>query len=134
MGEDILNEIKNLNSAKSTQEYDIPKETLKENPDLFADFRHPAFNECVETGKFSSCLYQADIKPVFKKSLGNSKDNYRPVIILPNVSKILEKPLFKQMPDFFDKTFSIYQCGLKKGFSAQRCLIVMHKKWETCNE
>ena len=74
---------------------------------MFADFLHPAFNECAETGKFPSCLKQADITPVFKKGLRSSKDNYRPVSILPNVSKIFEKSLFKQMSDFFDNIFSI---------------------------
>ena len=73
--EDILKEIKNLNSAKTTQEHDITIEILMENVDLFADFLHPAFNECVETGKFPSCLKQADITPVFKKGSTNSKDN-----------------------------------------------------------
>ena len=70
---------------------------------MFANFLQPAFIECVEAGKFPSCLRQADITPVFKKGSRNSEDNYRPVSILPNVSKILEKPFFKQMSDFFNK-------------------------------
>ena len=70
---------------------------------MFANFLQPAFIECVEVGKFPSCLRQADITPVFKKGSRNSEDNYRPVSILPNVSKILEKPFFKQMSDFFNK-------------------------------
>ena len=37
------------------------------NVDLLADFLYPAFNECIETGKFASCLKQVDITPVFKK-------------------------------------------------------------------
>ena len=101
---------------------------------MFADFLHPAFNECVETGKFPSCLKQADITPVFKKGSRNSKDNYRPVSILPNVSKIFEKPLFKQVSDFFDNIFSMYQCGFRKGFSSQHCLVAMLEKWKSCND
>ena len=122
--EDILKEIKNLNSAKATQEHDIPTKILKEN----ANFLHPAFNECVETRKFPSCLKQVDMTPVFKKGSRNSKDDYRPVSILPNVSKIFEKPLFKQMSDFFDNIFSMYQC------SAQHCLVAILEKWKSCND
>ena len=70
---------------------------------MFANFLQLAFIECVEVGKFPSCLRQAGITPVFKKGSRNSEDNYRPVSILPNVSKILEKPFFKQMSDFFNK-------------------------------
>ena len=50
MREDVLKEIKNINSAKAMQEHDVPTKTLKENADFFPDFFHPAFNECVETG------------------------------------------------------------------------------------
>ena len=84
--EDILKEIKFLNLAKATQKHDILTKILKENTDFCSDFLHPAFNECVETRKFPSCLKQADITLVFKKGSRNSKDNYRPVSILPNVS------------------------------------------------
>ena len=108
----------------------IPTKILKENADLFADFLHPAFNECAETGKFPSCVKQADITPIFKNGSRNSKKNSRPACILPNVSKILEKPLFKQMADFLDKIFSMYQCGFRKGFSAQHCLVAMLEKWK----
>ena len=110
--EDILKEFKSLNSAKATQEHDIPAKILRENADLFADFLHPAFNDCVKTGKFPPCLKQKScLTPVFKKGSRNSKDNYRPVSILPNISKIFEKPLFKQMSD---NIFPTYQCGFRK--------------------
>ena len=87
------------------QEHDIPTKNLKENADLFADFLHPAFNECVESGKFPSFLKPADITLVSIKSLRNSKNNNRPVSILPNVSKIFENLFFKQMPYFLTKFF-----------------------------
>ena len=87
-----------------------------------------------ETGQFPSSLKQVDITPVFKKGSMNSKDNYRPVSILPNVSKIFEKPLFKQVSDFFDNIFSMYQCGFRKGFSAQHCLVAMLEKLKSCND
>ena len=131
--EDMLNEIKNLNSAKATQEHDILTRILKENADLFADFLHCAFNEYTKTKKFPSCLKQVDITPIFKKDSRSSKDSYRPVSILPNVSKIFEKPLVKQMSDFFDKIFSMYQSGFRKGFSIQHCLVSMLEKRKSCD-
>ena len=66
MREDILKEIKSLNSANATQEHDIPTKILKENADLFC---------CAKAGKFSSCLKQPDITPVLKNGSRNSKDN-----------------------------------------------------------
>ena len=50
------------------------------------------------------------------------------------IEKKIEKPLFKQMSDFFDKMFSMYQCGFKKGFSSQHCLVAMLEKWKSSND
>ena len=56
-------------------------------------------------------------------------DNCRPASILPNVSKLFERPLFGQMPLFFDQVFSMYQCGFRKDVNPQHCVIAMLEKW-----
>ena len=76
----------------------------------------------------------ADVTPIFKKGSKTLKDNYRPISILPNVSKIFERPIFKQISAFFDNIFSTYQCGFRKGYSAQHCLVAMLEKWKFCND
>ena len=58
------------------------------------------------------------------------KENYKPVSILPNLSKIFEKLMFKEISQFFDKIFSKYQCGFRKGFSTQQRLLAMLEKWK----
>ena len=40
---------------------------------------------------FPDELKHADIKPIYKKVKLNEKGNYRPVSILPNLSKIFER-------------------------------------------
>ena len=35
---------------------------------------------------------------------------------------------------FFDNIFSTYQCGFRKGYSAQHCLVAMLEKWKFCND
>ena len=59
----------------------------------------------------------------FKKGLKNSKDNYRPISILKNLSRVFENIMYKQMATFMDKYFSKFQCGFRKGYSTQLCLI-----------
>ena len=34
------------------------------------------------------------------------------------------------MQTYFDNLLSKYQCGFRKGFNAQHCLISMMKKWK----
>ena len=58
-----------------------------------------------------------------------SKENYRPISILPNVSKIYERCLYDQIATYFEHVFSRYQCVFRKGHSAQQCLLAMVDKW-----
>ena len=58
------------------------------------------------------------------------KNNYRPVSILPSVSKIYER-IYDQINDYFHPLFSKLQCGFRKGFNAQHCLLVLV---EECRE
>ena len=72
----------------------------------------------------------ADVTPVYRKKSKNSKDNYRPVSILSNISKIYERCLYDQIQVFFDSTLSKYQCGFRRGYNAQHCLIALIEKWK----
>ena len=73
----------------------------------------------------SSVLKHADIAPVHKKEIKSDKANYRPVSILPNLSKIYEKLMFQQLYEHFISILSPKQCEFRKGYSAQNCLNVM---------
>ena len=79
---------------------------------------------------FPSCLKTADITPIYKKGKRDLKDNYRPVSILPVLSKLYERSMFKQISEFFENIFSKNQCGFRKGHSTQQCLLAMLEKWK----
>ena len=51
-------------------------------------------NSSISTGTFPDELEIADIVPVFKKEDQNDKTNYRPINLLPQISKIFEKFIF----------------------------------------
>ena len=128
--EEVYKEIRKLSPRKSAQSTDIPIRVLKENADIFADYICGFFNESIKKSTFPSILKNANITPVFKKEYRGSKENYRPVSILPVISKIFEKLLCKQITIFIDPLLSKYQCGFRKGFSAQHCLLAMLEKWK----
>ena len=60
----------------------------------------------IDISYFPTALKQANITPVFKTEERCSKDNYRPISILPNVSKIFEKCMFPQMSHYMDNFLS----------------------------
>ena len=72
----------------------------------------------------------ANIKAVYKKGTKSLKKNYRPISILPLVSKIFERIICKQLTTFFDNILSKYQCGFRKGHGTQHCLLLMLEKWK----
>ena len=95
---------------------------LKESTNIFSNFLCNGFNNSIKLSTF--------ITPLYKKGRKDIKGNYRPVRVLPNLSKIFEKCMFEQMSQFFENIFSKYQCGFRKGFSTQQCLLAMLEKWK----
>ena len=86
-------------------------------------------NITIETSNFSEQLKYVDVRPVFKKDSRTDKKNYRPISILPNVSKIYERCLNKQLEEYFQALLSKYQCGFQKGYSVINALLPMLEKW-----
>ena len=86
--DEILKEILNLDASNACQDLDIPSRIIKENDDIFVDILHSSFDNSIYKSEFPSILKLANITPVFKKVDRDSKENYRPVSILSNISKI----------------------------------------------
>ena len=68
-------------------------------------------NQYISKAIFPSDLKLADVTPVYEKKSRNSKDNYSPVSILSNISKIYDVFMIKF------SSFSIIYCpNTKAGF------------------
>ena len=76
-------------------------------------------------GEFPHNLKQAEVIPVFEKEAKSDKSNYRPVSIL-SVIRLTHDQTYK----CFDQIFSKFQCGFRKGFSTQNCLLHMVENWK----
>ena len=120
--------IQNLNCNKATQQYNIPIKILKENCEIFSFILCHNFNNFLFSKVFPSSLNKADITPVYKKDEKFLKNRSRPVSILPSVPKIYERCIYDQINDYFYSLFSKLQCGFRKEFNAQHCLLVLVEK------
>ena len=110
---------------------DIRTKILKENVDIFLDFLFAYYNaSVVKSSKFPFILTLADIVHVFKKGDKECKNNYRQVSVLPNISKIFERIVFRQVSNYMESFLSKDHCGFRKGYSAQHCLLFMLEKWK----
>ena len=120
----------NLDTAKTSQQSDVPTKILKRNSEYFAGYFCGNINQCISKSMFPPDLKLADVTPVYKNKSKNSKDNYRPVSILSNISKIYERCLYDQIQVFFESILSKYQCGFRRGYNAQHCLMTLIEKWK----
>ena len=126
----VRKEIRKLSNKKAAQDTDIPVKILKGNEEFFAEQIYLQFNEGMFVSKYPSNFKFANITPAFKQGSRNLKDNYRPISILLVVSKIFEKLMCKQLSTHFENIFSKFQCGFRKNFGTQHCLILMIDKWK----
>ena len=66
----------------------------------------------------------------FKKKSKTWKEYYRPISVLPSISKTYERCLDNQIQTYFDEILSKCQCGFRKGFNVQHCLVSMTENWK----
>ena len=50
--------------------------------------------------------------PLFKEEGSHKLDNYRPISLLQAFSKIFEKAVFMQLPDYFNKNNLLYKASM----------------------
>ena len=72
---------------------------------------------------FDDDLKLANITPTHKKDDITDANNYRPISILPKVSKLFERIIQNQIAFFIENTLNRHLCGYKKGFSTQHAII-----------
>ena len=60
-------------------------------------------HQIIDQTILQSLLKLPDVTPVFKKGNPQSIKNYRPVSVLPNVSKIFERIMLKQILEQMNK-------------------------------
>ena len=77
------------------------------------------------TGVFPSVLKSAKVVPVFKKDSKLDYSNYRPISLLSNIEKILEKLMYKRLYTFLNNDNIIYnlQFGFRQQYSTSHTLI-----------
>ena len=122
---EILAETHNLDKRKAFQESDISVKIINDNINIFSEFIFHNFNNSVFDATLPLELNNADVILVFEKKDRNNVENYRPIYILPNLSRIYGRCLYDQLSKYLNHILSKWQCGFRKCFSTQHCHLVM---------
>ena len=123
-------EINRLDSKKAGIENDIPTKTLIGCNDIVASHISMIYNNSKNTMKYPTNLKLADVTPIHKKNETTLMKNYRPVSLIPIVSKLFEREMYDQILLYIDKYLSPYLFGYRKGYSTEQCLVAMIEVWK----
>ena len=103
----IAKEISNLKPRKAVRSNDIPTKILKDFED---NNIYNNYSKSLLHGTFPEFLKTAEVVPVYEKKKRADKNNYRPVRIWSNLSRIYEWSFCNH---YFDRIFSKYQCEFR---------------------
>ena len=127
---EVKREILNLSSKKATRKGDNSAEILKNSINAYLSELAVLINNYLKKGIFPDNLKLADITPIFKKEDSLNKENYRSVSILPRLSKVFERILYKEIDSFMENKFSPYLRGFRENHNAQYSLLKMIENWK----
>ena len=79
----------------------------------------------MKTGIFPNKLKLAKVIPIYKKDDPTQVTNYRPISLLPVLSKVIEKTIAKQLAGYFEdnKLFNQNQYGFRPGHSTEHAAL-----------
>ena len=112
--DEIRKETLKLGSSKSNLVGDIPAEMLKSTVDVQVSLLTKITNSSLRNGCFPDKLKAAEVTPIFKKTDDLDKENYRPVNVLPHVSKFFERIMYIQIESFMKGKLSKLLSGSGK--------------------
>ena len=124
-GRFIREELSGMKTDKSTGLDDVSARFLKDGADFLVEPVKHIINMSILTEIVPDGFKNARVKPLFKKGSRLDPGNYRPVSILPVLSKVLEKAVNGQFRDFLEtnKVLFEFQSGFRSGYSTDTCLI-----------
>ena len=99
--------ILSVNQNKSTSGI-IPTKVLRSLAKEICIPLTDCINSAILNGKFPSELKMADVIPIFKKDDPFEKANYRPISLLPSLSKVYEKLIYQQLNAFLKINYLLF--------------------------
>ena len=100
---------------------------LKSTPKNITQALAHIFNQSFSTGTFPATFKQSKVIPVFKKGSVTEVNNYRPISLLPVMSKVLERLMYVRLVAFLNQQnfFNKNQFGFRKKHSTSHAAMLL---------
>ena len=127
----VMKYLNNLDIKKSTGTDEIGPRLLRMSSPIIAESLKFICNLSIKTGSFPDKWKEAKVKPLYKGGQTNDPNNFRPISILPVLSKLLEKHVHESFMNFLEKYKLLYdtQAGFRPNHSCETALTNMVEKW-----
>ena len=119
-----------MNVKRSSTNRSIPATILKQCVGVYLPFLTKAINHVITENSFPEQLKKSEVIPLHKKEDPLKKENYRPVSLLPHVSKVFERIIYKQININMQDKLSKHKTGFRKSHGTQHSLMTMLEKWK----
>lgn len=116
---EVMQTIASLKNSDSTGWDGIPSILFKLSSNILATPITRICNQCFEEGSFPEALKRSIVIPIYKSGDTHDISNYRPISLLPTLSKIIEKLINKRIKTFLQKNniLSKNQYGFRDNIS-----------------
>ena len=123
----IVLALTNLKVNKATGLDKIPAKVLRISADIIAPSLTYIFNSSLYTGIYIDEWKRTQVIPIYKSEDRRKCENYRPISILPIVSKVFEREVFRQLYAYFSNNslLSKFQSGFQPKHLTLSALIQM---------
>ena len=126
----VLKLLEEINPSKAVGIDNISGKFLKDGAFILADQITNLCNLSIRLSRFPRKCKIAKLKPLYKKGSKLEAKNYRPISLLPLVSKIFEKIIHIQTQCFLDENKILYkfQSGFRRNHSTDTSLSYLNDK------
>jgi hypothetical protein len=129
-GDFVTKQINKLNIKQATGYDGISPKIIKFAQPVITNLIKVLINKSIDQSVFPEKLKAAQVSPLFKKNNSLDKSNYRPISVLPTISKFYERAIFDQLMEFLNNHFNPLLSAFRSGFGCQTALLRIIEDWK----
>ena len=124
---DVMKALKQLKSSKSNRTGNLPANILKDIAEQISSPLILLTNLRFQSDQFPTVEKTTIVTPIYKAGVKGNMDNYRPISVLNNISKVIERLAYdyNQMYEHLEinNLITPHQFGFRRNRSTQQCIV-----------
>ena len=124
-----MNKIGALNTSQANSG-NIPRKIIQDAKEVTSQYRTRCINIAIDTCYFPDILTVADVCTIHKNGDEYRKTNYKPISVLPGMSKIFERIMNEQIYQHFVSILFPLLTGFRQGYNTQYALFRVLEMWK----